>query len=134
MYLALLNENEKVEFLELAYNLATIDGDYSEAEKNMIAGYCQELQIEFDEKAMVNPMDELIKKIAQNSNEKTKKIIIFELIGLAMADENYDNDERKIIANMENEFGVPGNFANTCENILNEYITFQNRINSLVIG
>lgn len=134
MYLALLNESEKVEFLELAYNLATIDGNYSEAEKNMIAGYCQELQIEFDEKVMVNPMDELIKKIAQNSNEKTKKIIIFELIGLAMADENYDNDERKIIANMENEFDVHGNFANACENILNEYITFQNRINSLVIG
>ena len=51
-----------------------------------------------------------------------------------MADGNYDNDERKIVANMEAEFGVPSNFADTCENILNEYITFQNRINSLVIG
>lgn len=134
MYLALLNKNEKVVFLGMAYNLATVDGDYSEAEKNIIDGYCQELQIVFDEKTMINPMDDLIKKIAQNSSERTKKIIIFELIGLAMADGNYDNDERKIVANMEAEFDVSSNFADTCESILNEYITFQNRINSLVIG
>ncbi len=134
MYLTLLNENEKAVFLGMAYNLAIVDGDYSKAEKNIIDGYCQELQIVFNEKTMIKPMDDLIKNIAQNSSEKTKKIIIFELIGLAMADGNYDNNERKIVANMETEFGVFGNFADTCESILNEYITFQNRINSLVIG
>lgn len=34
MYLALLNESEKAVFLGMTYNLATVDGDYSDSEKS----------------------------------------------------------------------------------------------------
>ena len=134
MYLALLNEEEKISFLGMAYNLATVDGDYSETEKNVINGYCQELQILFDEKTMIKPMGDLINEIAMNSSERTKKIFIFELIGLAITDGNYDNDERQIIAKIESGFGVSSDFADMCESILNEYLAFQNRLNNLIIG
>ena len=97
MYLALLNESEKTIFLGMAYNMATVDGDYSDSEKAMINGYCQELQCQFDEKTMVKPMESLIQTIKIDSSERAKKIIIFELIGLAMADGKYDSDERKLI-------------------------------------
>ena len=60
MYLALLNENEKKSFLGMVFNLATVDGDYSDVEKNLIDAYCQEMTCVFDEKSMVKPMEELI--------------------------------------------------------------------------
>ena len=134
MYLALLNESEKTVFLGIAYNMATVDGDYSDSEKAMINGYCQELQCQFDEKTMVKPIESLIQTIKIDSSEKAKKIIIFELIGLAMADGNYGSDERKLISQMLTEYNIDSDFANKCECILNEYIGFQGRINGLVLG
>ena len=134
MYLALLNESEKAVFLGMTYNLATVDGDYSDSEKVMIDGYCQELQCQFDEKTMLKPMDSLIQTIKVGSSDKVKKIFIFELVGLAMSDGNYDNNERKIIGQMLNEYNIDFSFANKCEEILSEYIDFQGRINELVLG
>ena len=132
MYLSLLNKEEKEVFLGMAYHLASVDGNYSEEEKAMIDGYCQELQCTFDEETMIKPIGELRKRI-KNSSEKTKKIFIFELVGLAMADGKYDNDEKEIIGQMIMEYGLNSDFASKCESLLNEYIEFQSRINNLVL-
>jgi hypothetical protein len=133
MYLSVLNSEEKALFLGLSYNLATSDGVYSTEEKATIAGYCQEMQTTFDEEKMVKPTDEIIHVLSEKSTEKTKKIIVFEAIGLAMADNNYDDGERKIVLDMEKEFGLASGFAAKCEAVLKEYISFQNKINALVL-
>ena len=133
MYLALLSEKEKELFLGVAFNLAAVDGDYSDEEKTVINGYCQEMQCVFDEKTMVKPMDVLIRDIKLNSNNRIKKIFIFELVGLAMADGNYDEDERALINNLELEFDIGLGFAKNCEAVLKEYIAFQTRLNQFIL-
>ncbi len=133
MYLAMLNEKEKEIFLEVAFGLVMVDGDYSEAEKAVINGYCQEMQCGFDEKLMVKPMDELIKDIKLNSNNRIKKIFVFELIGLAMVDGKYHEDERAIINKLEVEFDIAPGFVKDCEDALNEYITFQTKLHQLIL-
>jgi len=134
MYLTLLNEKEKEAFLGLAYNLAAADGNYSDEEKDVISGYCEEMQYKFDEKSMVKSTDTLLNMVNANSSEKTKKIIIFELVGLAMADNNYDEDERALISLMEKKFSIDIGYANKCEEELNKYIEFQQKLNQIVIG
>ncbi|MBU5488794.1 hypothetical protein KQI77_11710 [Clostridium sp. MSJ-8] len=134
MYLSILTSEEKRMFLGLAYDLATSDGDYSAEEQVAIQGYCHEMQMEFDKKTMVKPIDEIIRKFSQKSDLKTKKIIVFEAVGLAMADNNYDDNERAIILDMENKFGLDKSFGDECEKVIGEYISFQNRMNNLVIG
>ncbi len=79
MYLALLSEKEKEMFLGVAFNLAAVDGDYSDEEKTVINGYCQEMQCIFDEKTMVKPMDVLIKDIKSNSDNRIKKFLFLSL-------------------------------------------------------
>ena len=134
MYLALLDEKEKELFLGLAYNLAAADGNYSDEEKAVISGYCQEMQFGFDEKNMVKATDVLLDLINSNSSMKTKKIIIFELVGLAMADASYDADERALINLAEKQFGVKKGYANNCEGELSKYIEFQTKLNQIVLG
>ena len=133
MYLSILNQKEKELFLELAYNLASADGDYSSKENALINGYCQEMQIEFEVKMMTRSLDYIISTIKKESFIIFKKIFVFELIGLAMVDKNYDESERDLIGRLENEFGMEANFASECEKILNEYISFQEKINQLVL-
>lgn len=134
MYLSILSSEEKRMFLGLAYDLAASDGDYSAEEQDTIQGYCYEMQMEFDEKTMVRPIDEIINGFSQKSNLKTKKIVVFEVIGLAMADNSYDDNERAIISDMENKFGLDKSYGEECEKVIGEYISFQNRINNLVLG
>lgn len=134
MYLALLKEEQKELFLSLAFNLASANGDFCDEEKAVIAGYCQEMQIVFDQERMVKPVEELISKINLSCDNREKKIIVFESIGLAMVDNKYDDSERKIVKLMTDMFELGDGFAEECESVLSEYITFQKRINELVIG
>ena len=133
MYLALLNSDEKEMFLGLAYNLATVDGDYSDEEKNVIIGYCQEMQCEFDEKTMIKPNEHILNKINAISDKRAKKIVIFELIGLAMADGKYDDNERELLKKLAEGFNIELSFLKKCENELDRYIEFQVQLNKLVL-
>lgn len=134
MYLGLLKQEEKKLFLELVYELASADGNYSDTEKAIIETYCAEMQIEFYESSIRNPINEVLEKIAEISDEKTKKIIIFEAIGFAMIDGVYAEAEKIMILNMGKLFGVENNFIKQCETLLNEYIQLQEKVNHLILG
>jgi tellurite resistance protein len=134
MYLALLDKEEKELFLGLAFDLAAADGNYSDEEKAMMDAYCQEMQITFDKEAMVQTEDDIIASFKNKSDNKAKKILIFELIGLALADGNYDASEKALVSKLEKEFEMEDGFADKCENILMEYLAFQGKINQLILG
>ena len=134
MYLAQLTENQKRLFLGLAYHIASADGNYSDDENLMIKSYCAEMNIEFDLNNLSAQPDEIIARIKAECEEKSRKIIIFELIGLALVDHNYDDAERTIINTAMDRLDINKSFGVQCEKLLNEYIEFQNKINALVLG
>lgn len=133
MYLAQLTESQKHLFLGLAYHIASADGDYSDDEKLMMESYCAEMNIAFDPNNLSTQPDEIIAKIKAECGERARKIMIFELIGLAMVDHNYDDAERVIINTAMDKLGIDKSFGVQCEKLLNEYIEFQNKINALVL-
>lgn len=134
MYLGLLKEEHKGLFLGLAFNLALADGNYSDEEQAIIASYCEEMKIVFDKEKMVRPINEIISKINLACDMQEKKIIVFEAMGLAMCDYNYDEREREFIQLMADTFELGSEFLKKCECILNEYMSFQGEINKLIVG
>lgn len=134
MYLALLGKEEKELFLGLAYNMAASDGYYSDVEKETIAEYCKEMQIDFNENTMIKPIEKLLNRFNEISDGKIKKIIVFELIGLAMVDNNYNVEEKKLMKKIEEAFGIEQGFDEKCELIISEYISFQQKINQLILS
>lgn len=133
MYLSILNNEEKALFLGLAYKMATSDGEYSVEEQATISDYCLEMQIPFDESTTVKSIDNIISELNTKSDVRVKKIVVFEAIGLAMADNNYDEGERNIVNQMISAFDLDSEFSIECEQVIKEYISFQNRINKLVL-
>ena len=132
MYLTFLTEQEKIYFLGLAYNIAISDGEYSNEEKNIIDNYCKEMNINFTNK-MIQPTDFLISKLSLTSDERTKKIILFEIIGLAMIDNHFDNEEKNIIDKMILDFKLNESLKLKYEELVNKYMCLQNEINQFVI-
>lgn len=133
MYLGLLKEKQKELFLELAYNLASIDGNYSDKEKALIEEYCKEMKMDYLKEERIHSINELVSKMNLLCSDKEKKIIVFESIGLAMIDRNYDESERKVVKLMIDTFGLEKGFDDKCELMVNEYISIQERINNLII-
>ena len=56
------------------------------------------------------------------------------MIGLAMADSNYDDNEREIIKKALTLFGLETNFGKYCEKKLIEYFNLQNELNTYILS
>lgn len=132
MYLGFLNKDEKSLFLNLAINIASVDNDFSEIEKQIIDEYCKEMNIEpiYESES---PSELIIQKVKEIADDRTKKIFVFEIVGLAMIDSSFDENERTWIETMCSEFEISKEFIDRCETKINEYIDIQNDINQLVI-
>lgn len=133
MYLALLKENLKELFLELAVKFALTDGTYSDDERVIIANYCKEMEIIYSWEKSEKSVDEIVTQINLLCTFQEKKIIFFELIGLAMCDNVYHEKEMEIVELMRKTFGLEKKFQEDCENILKEYIDLQGKINKHIL-
>lgn len=134
MYLSALRDEHKKLFLELALHLVAADGEYSEKEEAMMAAYCQEMQLDCDPPKTPSPLKEITEALAAECSEQEKKAIVFEAVGLAMTDGQYDKSERELICSVQEEFGLSEDFGGNCEALLNEYLDLQGRLNDLIVG
>ena len=104
MFLNSMSNEEKTLFLELAYKLANIDGDYAEEEEEIINSYKAELGI-FDI-GDTGSIDDIIDFFATR-NETVKKIVLFELYGMICADNQIVDAEKVFFEKLRNKFQIP---------------------------
>lgn len=134
MYLSLLNDRQKQLFLMLSYNLANSDGDFSEAEQLMINSYATEMGISPNINNSFLDDSQIIDELEKSTGKREKKIIIFELIGLAMSDSSYNALEHETIRKVATKFAIDAAFEEYCEKKISEYLMFQNSLNEVVLN
>ena len=103
MFLNRLDNKEKVAFLELAHYIARSDNDFSDAEENMIAIYCLEMEIEninFDDTKF-----NLESTLSKFETEESRKIALLEIMALIYSD-GLEDEEQKVIDSMVNIFNL----------------------------
>lgn len=91
MFLKELSHNEAIAFTNLLNQFASIDNIINKKEKRLIRDYTNELGLS-DKKIEKMTYEQIIAKL-RNSKERIKRIIYFELIGLALVDGNYGDVE-----------------------------------------
>ena len=75
----------------------------------------------------------MIDYICVESNIMVKKIIIFELVGLAKVDNKFSDEELLFIKKLAKEFRVAESYINECEMLIDRYIALQCDIEKLVL-
>ena len=133
MYLALLKQNEKENFLKLAVALSSVDGNFGEEEHFMISQYCDEMGIDNHIPTDIEK-DFVINNIANDSSEQNKKIIIFELLGLAMSDKNFAEAEETLIISLAQKLDLNADYVASCKEMITKYLELQTQINNYIIG
>jgi len=109
MFLGLLQKEEKVAFLQLAHHMARGDGDFSDKQKEIIATYCYEMDIddiEYDENSF--NLDLILGSI---HNKESQKIFLLEIMALIYSDNILHEEEEKIQNRMITIFGLDKNTA-----------------------
>jgi hypothetical protein len=108
MFLNLLTEKEKMSFLDLLHITASIDGDYTETEKEKINAYAVEMAIKLEDiKSNETNLEKVLLNF-YNSNDTIKKVVVLELIALALVD-GYKDEEKKIIEEILTKFNLQDN-------------------------
>lgn len=91
MFLNELKENEAKAFINLVNKFANIDEVFAKEEKELIEDYLEELNLD---KNSVNSMElEDIIKEFKSASDRTRLIVYFELVGLALVDGDYGDKE-----------------------------------------
>ncbi|HRF58243.1 MAG TPA: hypothetical protein PLV58_12675 [Campylobacterales bacterium] len=109
MFLSILSNNEREDFLNLAINMAHIDGDFANAEKVQINAYALEMGLMLkDKSAYSKTNDELITELSK-SNIATKKAIFAEIIALALVDGIHSTEE-ELLNTMQIKFDLDNKF------------------------
>ena len=167
MFLNKLKPENQERFLQLACILCHADGNYSESERQMIRLYAAEIgrddgvaiieKVEAEELKHAQEGEKdfqlayrfrsIIEEVKENSDMQERKILLFELLGLAYADKAFSERENKLInaAHEALEFKAD---VDTCivinrdyffdikevGDMFNQYIELQTKMTNYVLG
>lgn len=123
MFLNELNKNEGIAFMQLVKNLANSDNVFAKEEKNLYHDYLQELNIQESDIPEINLNS--VYETLKDSSERSRNIIYFELIGLALIDGEYDEKEVELLEGLGKSLDIKRNkrisFANYFYNFVDVY-------------
>ncbi|MCR5701149.1 MAG: hypothetical protein K6G76_03270 [Lachnospiraceae bacterium] len=132
MFLHLLNSEQKNLFMNLAIKAAEANGIVELEEKNMLKAYGIEMGIkpvyETDLKTT-----EIIACLNDICDEKTRKVIVFEIIGIMISDSVYDETEKEFVYNLAESFSVTTEQQDKMYELLIEYSNVFRRISNYIL-
>ena len=131
MYLRPLNNEQKKKYLDLALAAATANDVLEDAEKTLLAAYADEMSIDVN-KASQMPVEEICRKLKNISNSKELNQISFEIVGMMISDNEYDDAEKAFISKMAEIFEIPMSRIDEMFNCVNAYSELIKRINVLM--
>ncbi len=105
MFLNQLTSAEKEAFVSLAVHAAKANGIVEDAEYEMIEEYCKEMGISFFDAQNVIEMDRIV-GVYKDAEEKHKKIVLLEMLGLLHADGCYDDVEKTFVDEYAKKVGL----------------------------
>ncbi|ROL61574.1 hypothetical protein D9V86_05080 [Bacteroidetes/Chlorobi group bacterium ChocPot_Mid] len=95
MFLSVLNQKEKENFIELAHYISACDADFSSIEKNWINRCSKEMNIE-NYKVQNKNLDEILKEFS-SSSFVSKTSILLEILELMLSDTTYHIKEKEVV-------------------------------------
>lgn len=105
MYLSELNIGEKKNFLELAKYAMSLNGEYKEEELEIYNSFVHECGFESYQTVKQQDIESVIKVLIK-AKEKSKRIVLVELFGILLADNEVCEDEQVFIDNLASSFEI----------------------------
>ena len=132
MFLDVLNKDEKEWFMDLAIKAAEANGEVAKEEVRMLHAFAAEMKIPARVKCE-RDLDSILKDFVNNSSKKSMKVILFELIGIIFADNEFDEAEKKFIDSVTSAFDIPSTLKDEMISEINDYSALFSKICNTVL-
>lgn len=131
MFLGALTHEAKRKFMEFVYLIANIDGNYAEDEQEIINNYQVELNMPVLPE-ITDSIDDLLAYFADQS-QNVKKIVVFEIYGLILADDIISPMEQNILDTINNTFGIDVSILTTIKCLVKELQNVYDKIYDVLV-
>lgn len=131
MFLYPMSNEQKRLFINLAMKAAESNGIVDVSQKMLLEGYSAEMGCEFviDDHMEMNY---IVSELVKISDSETINKILFEIVGMIMADGICDESEKKFLVNLCKEFNVSQTVLDEMFECLQDYKEACNRIFKLM--
>lgn len=127
MFVQNLTAEQQAALLYLAHEVAKADGSSDELQLGMVEILTKQSEENVTEKVISN--DELAKLF---TTERAKYSLLLELLGIALANEEYHSNERNLIAEYAKELSVSNEKLNALENWVEKQLALSKEIGVLL--
>ena len=134
-----MNEKEKISYLKALVYIATINEELDDSEKQFILNIANTYGLKPEQsedlvKAVLDRKEKLEDILSVITERKTKLLLIYELIALCYADNNYSDKEKAGIIEIGSLLEVEKSKIFELENLLSESLKLQEKINIALEG
>lgn len=120
MFLNQLSHQEKKMFLDLSIHIAKANDFMSAEEKQLISGYCIEMQLPPIELYETESLETIFDYFSM-SDFHVKKIVMLEILGLVYADGSYDSEEEKVVKQFAEKTGISDESYAEIHDVIKKY-------------
>lgn len=131
MFLNQLSEKEKDAFVSLSIHVSNSDGIFADEERIMIQEYCREMGISFFDANNAKTMDEIV-EIFSASEDRIKKIVLLEVLGLVYCDGLFDEKEKTFIKEYASKIGLSDEQVELQVSVIKEYFGVIKKISKCI--
>jgi uncharacterized tellurite resistance protein B-like protein len=129
-----VDEKEKIAYLKALVYIATIDEEFCDSEKQYLLNISNMYGLNQEQsddliKAVIDRKESLEDILSEITDRKTKLLLIYELVALCYADGNYSDIEKTGIINVAKILEIENDKVIVIEDLLNEGIKLQEKIN-----
>ncbi len=122
MFLSYLKERNKEGFLKICVYAALSNDVFGNEEKEAIAAYCREMNVEVHEPEVSGGFEDLVKELYSSTTKEERNIIVLETLALLKADGVYDEKEQKFMKTLIDGFEVSAHKLTVMTELLDKYI------------
>lgn len=130
MFLNGLNYKQRKQFLGLAIEILSIDGDIDAEEESYLRGLCGEMALSRTD-AVENPQHDIVDVFAESSE---RRIVIMELFGLAFSNNEFHPKQEGYIQDIVEKFSVGQSVVESCKELVQQYGKLEKRISAVIYG
>ena len=132
MFLNSLSKKQKNLFMDLAIKAAEANGVVELAEKNMLKAYGMEMEIvPFYSSDCETEM--VLQAMKDISTESELKIVLFEILGILISDEDFDGSEKEFLNKVRTFFDISQEKCDEMLRLLYDYSSVYQKIVAAVL-
>ena len=132
MFLNSLSKKQKNLFMDLAIKAAEANGGVELAEKNMLKAYGMEMEITPFYSSDCE-IEMVLQEMKDVSTESELKIVLFEILGILISDEDFDDSEKEFLNKVRTSFDISQEKCDEMLRLLYDYSSVYQKIVAAVL-